>query len=51
MEGMEEITEQISLPYGRGLLQADISKKRIRAVLNTKLNRYVPEFSEEELVR
>lgn len=41
---------QISIPYGRTHLSADISEKRISAVLKSSLEQYVPAVGETELV-
>lgn len=41
---------QISIPYGRTHLSADISEKRISAVLKSSLEQYVPVMGETELV-
>ena len=41
---------RISIPYGRTHLTADIPQERIRAVLKSRLESYVPSMGERELV-
>ena len=41
---------QISIPYGRTHLHADIPDERIRGVLRSRLEHYVPDLGETELV-
>ena len=41
---------KISIPYGRGHLSADIPQERVRAVLSSRLESYVPPMGEAELV-
>ena len=40
----------ISIPYGRSHLQADIPEERIQAVLRSRLEEYRPTLGERELV-
>ena len=41
---------QISLPYGRTHLTAELDDQRINAVLRSRLESYVPTTGESELV-
>ena len=40
----------ISIPYGRGHLSADIPESRLKAVLSSRLESYIPPLGETELV-
>jgi len=41
---------RISIPYGRSHLHADIPDERIKAVLSSRLEEYIPTMGERELV-
>ena len=40
----------ISIPYGRGHVSADIPQERVRGILRTRLESYIPSLSQTELV-
>lgn len=45
------MSTQIMLPYGRGHLTADISENELTAVIESGLSSYMPEKSEEDIVK
>ena len=40
----------ISIPYGRGHVSADIPQERVKGILRTRLESYIPSLSQTELV-
>ncbi|MGB8451317.1 MAG: nickel-dependent lactate racemase [Anaerocolumna sp.] len=40
----------IPIPYGKGFLQADIQEERVAGIIRSKLDTYVPDRTEQELI-